>query len=143
MTIVDTIEMDLLTARKNKDTNKKDILSTLLGEVKMVGKNARNGETTDDEAAKVVQKFLKGAEEMLTYAEDETAHSEVMSEICVYQKYLPKQMTEEELRKILLSWKETNYPDTSNIGGYMQALKRCYDGQYNGKMASAILKEIL
>jgi uncharacterized protein YqeY len=64
-------------------------------------------------------------------------------ELSIYNEFLPKQLTEEELRKILENWKETNYPDVPNMGGYMAALKRCYDGQYDGKMASAILKELL
>ena len=64
-------------------------------------------------------------------------------EIDLYDNYLPKLMTYDELYKVLSDWNKANYPDVPNIGGYMSALKRVHNGKYDGKMASTILKEIL
>lgn len=37
----------------------------------------------------------------------------------------------DQLKYILCHWKKDNYPDSPTIPGFLDALKRCYDGQYN------------
>ncbi len=148
--LIKRIKKDQLEARKNRLTSRVDILTALYSEIAMVGKNNGNRETTDAEAVAVIKKFKKGVTDSIeslqgshNYENCSGRIDELREEINIYDEYLPTQFTEEQLRNILVNWKETNYPDTPNMGGYMSALKRLYDGQYDGKMASAILKEIL
>lgn len=142
MTTLEQIRKDQLTARKNRDKFKTGILTTLIGEIVTVGKNNGNRETTEEEAIKVITKFKKNANEIVELLDIGDESYKVMAEVEIYDQYLPKQMTGEILREIVQRWKDENYPDTPNIGGCMRALKRCYDGQYDGKMASQIIREI-
>jgi uncharacterized protein YqeY len=141
------IKDEALISRKEKDSFRSDTLLTLWSEAAMVGKNNGNRKSTDEEVLKVIIRFKKGIIDTISLLSKASGVEERIAklekEIKIYDEFLPKQLTEAELRTILLSWKETNYPDTPNMGGFMAALKRCYDGQYDGKMASTILKEIL
>ena len=62
-------------------------------------------------------------------------------ELEILNGYLPKQLLEEELNK-----KIQEIIDASSIktmGNIMKELKTQYDGSYDGKMASAIVKKLL
>jgi len=141
--MIKQIKADLLKSRKERNSWRTTILTTLLSEIEIVGKNDGNRETTDAEAIKVITKFKKGVEDVMSRLTVETMDRKYIAEAELYDSYLPKMMTEDELRSIVTAWKETNYPDTPNIGGYMSALKRCYDGQYDGKVASKVVREAL
>lgn len=142
MSLLETIKADQLQARKDKNKEVAGILTTLIGEIVIVGKNDGDRETTDQEALKVVIKFKKGVDEMLTMKISDEKKSTLTVESALYAKYLPTMLSEEKLREIVSGWKRDNYPDTPNVSGCMQALKRCYEGQYDGKMASQIVREI-
>lgn len=57
MTITEQIKAASLTARKARDTVASALLTTLLSDVVMIGKNAGR-ETTDAEAVAIVKKFI-------------------------------------------------------------------------------------
>jgi len=136
MMIIDTLKAENLTARKNKDKFVSGILTCLIGEIEIVGKNDGNRKTTDAEAVKVIQKFKKGAEEV----QKAKPSDEVLNEIKIYDAYLPKLMTEEELTK-LISDMIDSLPNP-NIGMVMSELKKS-GCDYDGKMASAIIRDLL
>lgn len=48
----------------------------------------------------------------------------------------------DELTEIIIRWKKDSYPDTPDINGMIQSLKRCYDGQYDPNIANRIVKNI-
>ena len=45
----------------------------------------------------------------------------------------------EQLKYILCHWKKDNYPDSPTIPGFLDSLKRCYDGQYNPWLAKKLV----
>lgn len=150
MELVQRIKEHQLQARKDRNKDRIDILTSLLSEILIVGKNNGNRETTDEEAIRVIKKFKNGVE--LSIESLQGSHNyencterieELRDELAIYDTFLPRQMSEEDIRTLLTVWKETNFPDSPTMGGYMTALKRAYDGLYDGKMASKILKEIL
>jgi hypothetical protein len=108
----------------------------LIGEIEIVGKNNGNRKTTDAEAVKVIQKFKKGAEEV----QKAKPSDEVLKEIEIYDTYLPKLMTEQELTE-LISDMIKSLPNP-NIGMLMGQLKKS-GKDYDGKMASAIIRDLL
>jgi len=61
MTLMEQIKTAQVTARKT-GAQEASLLTTLLGEAAMVGKNA-NRETTDQEVVAVVKKFVKNIDE--------------------------------------------------------------------------------
>jgi len=136
MMIIDVLKAENLTARKNKDKFTAGILTCLIGEIEIVGKNDGNRKTTDKEVVKVIQKFKKGAEEV----QKAKPSDEVLNEIKIYDAYLPKLMTEEELTK-LISVMIDALPNP-NIGMIMGELKKS-GRDYDGKIASTIIRDLL
>ena len=146
------IKEDQLNARKEHNKLKTGMLTALLGEISIVGKNNGNRETTDAEAIVVIKKFLKNVNETLKIftrgsmemgAGSHTVEkiNELRAEIKIYESYLPKQLSEDELKDIISRFGEEAY--TSNVGTVMKYLKENYNGLYDGKLASTIAKEFL
>ena len=57
--LIEKLRQDMIAARKGSDTVTKSLMVTLYSEAAMVGKNKRNGDTTDDEAVAVIKKLLR------------------------------------------------------------------------------------
>jgi len=138
--ILHQIEEKLLTSRKNRDIDS-SVLATLLNEVKMKGKNDGNRETTDDEAVAVIKKFVKDLNCVLDNTTDDDKIQETQKEIVAVVQFLPKQLTEEELRNIIKDI--ISHDSEINLGKVMGFLKKQYNGLYDGKRASSITKELL
>jgi uncharacterized protein YqeY len=110
------------------------LLTTLLGEAAMVGKNA-NRETTDQEVVAVVKKFIKNIDE--TIAALTTRNQDAgsfLAERAVLEKFLPLQLTELALENIAKQHK--------SMPEFMKFLKENHAGQYDGKLASTVAKKI-
>jgi uncharacterized protein len=56
MSMMDKLRADLLTARKER-SDMTGLLTALVGEAAMIGKNNGNRETTDEEVLRIVKKF--------------------------------------------------------------------------------------
>ena len=63
--LIEKIKHDQLVARKNRSTVESTLLTTLIGEADMVGKNNGNRDPFDEEVISVVKKFLKGVNETI------------------------------------------------------------------------------
>lgn len=141
MSLMEQIKKDQLTARKERSW-KASILTTLLGEAAMIGKNAGNRETTDPEVIAVIKKFIKNMEETARLAgmDDHT-----VMEIDLLSGYLPKGMDNKALvvaiNEIILEQIGTDTPH--NMGSIMKRMKEKYDGLYDGKEVSGIVRELL
>lgn len=146
MTVLETVKTDQMDARKSKDKVLAGLLTTLIGEIVIVGKNDGNRDTTDAEAIKVVTKFKKGVDETIKIVKDADKLKELEYEAMVYNKYLPTQMTDEQLEAAIVklidieSRTRTDNPlSKRDMGVIMGQLKAQYDGQYDGKVASKIV----
>jgi len=123
-----TVSNDLKTAMKEKNTTKLSILRVLKSEIERNEQSA-SGKTdlSDSDIVKLVKKLIEGIKE--------TTNNDV--EISALENYLPKQLTEEQIRTIIDSL------SVKDLGGVMKAFKASYDGQYDGKLLSSIVKEKL
>lgn len=139
--LLEQMKKDQLQARKDRDTFTASKLTTLIGEASPSG----NETVTDKEVQKVVQKFIKGVEQNLEYLSS-PQHADALWEIKLYEQYLPKQLTAEEIEYILSS-EMTVYLDSegkgTNIGTVMGFLNSNYPGQFDGKTASKVAKEFI
>ena len=108
----------------------------------MVGKNAGNRETTDDEALAMVRKFLKNATETLQRLDDAGRPTDVAKEeILILNSYLPKQLSAAQLLDAVRGMKDVD--PALNVGTAMKLLKERYNGLYDGKIASEVVKTVL
>lgn len=142
MSLIGHIKIAQVQARKTKLTAVAGLLTTLIGEAEMVGKNAGR-EVTDPEVVQTIKKFIKNIDETIAVLGDNDPRTIVaMGEKMTLERFLPKQLTQDELvvhiRDIhagLLAVK-----DDIKMGDIMSFLKARFDGLYDGKLASALVK---
>ncbi len=157
-TIVDTIRAEQKKARLLRDQGKfrAGILTVLLAEVSIVGKNAQR-ETTDEEAQTVITKFLKNLKETFKIYTgvtiDEITSSQLgsepteqkaksmLAEAEIYKEFLPNQMTSEELREeVKLVIRHYGAPKMGQVMGHFS---KNFRGRYDGRVLSEIVQEML
>ena len=139
------IRKDWLTARKEKRSAESALLSTLVSEITMVGKNDGNRETTKDETIKIIKKFVQNIEEIIKIkGESESDATGEKQEKEWLSRYLPKQMSESELSDIVNKI-VADLPEKSMkvMGAVMGKLQKEHGGLYDGKVASKIVKQAL
>lgn len=147
MTMIERLKADQMIARKAKDSVKVTLLSTLIGEVTKVGKDADDRDTTDAEAIAVIKKFKKNIEDtqtLIVKQNPECGNSTVNSlkyEISLYDSYIPKQLDAESLTTTIATLKLHN--DNIQMKDIMGYLKANFAGLYDGKLASQIANQIL
>jgi len=139
------LKKDLFEARKAKNVVKSNLLSTMIGEAQNIGKNAGNREPTNDEILGVVKKFLKAIDESITLLEKAGRdNSKEKEEKSILEGYQPKQLDESALKQaideIVNSMSDKS---VKMMGQVMNQLKEKYPNQFDGKMASNLVKQAL
>jgi uncharacterized protein YqeY len=140
MSLLQKIKDDQLQARKQSLKEIASILTTLIGEASKIGKDDGNRESTDAEVVAVIKKFIKNINETLSVK----VSSDLLLEKATLEAYLPEQLTGDDLviavkRACLRAEAES----VRDMGKVMKELKEKHDGQYDGKEASNIVKELL
>ena len=142
--LIEQIKIDIALARKEHDTFKLGLLTTLLSDIQMIGKNALR-ESTDLEATSIVKKFIKGIDDTIALLTDSNEHKVMFDKLRqekeILYKYLPIQLGDDELRYVILNAIDTRTCTTMPL--LMKFLKDMYPGQYDGALASKIAKELL
>ena len=135
------IKKDQLVARKNKESVKATLLTTLIGEASPSG----NETVTNTDIQSVIQKFNKNAKEVLDV---KTARGEDLSvineEIKILNGYLPKQLSENEMSDIadnIIS--ENNIESMKGLGQVMGYFSKNYKGQFDGKQLKSVVQSKL
>jgi hypothetical protein len=136
------IKNAMLAKEKEKLQALRDIKSKLLLEA-----TSGNGEVSDDVAIKIIMKLHK--QRMETYAvyvaqnREDLAKDELF-EAQVMEVYLPKMMSEEEVRQeVLVAIAQTGAKSPQEIGKIMGVLSGKLAGKADGKVISTIAKEEL
>lgn len=143
--LIERIREDMIAARKGTDAVAKSLLVTLYAEALRVGKDKRNGVSTDEEVIGVVRKFLANVEETerLLQARGQSTLAQAR-ELEVLNTYLPTQMTEQELASAVRAIvADLGVSGTKVMGQVMAELKARHGGRYDGRAASTIVKQIL
>jgi uncharacterized protein len=130
------IKQDQLQARKNRDAVAIALLTTLMGEAAMPGKNDGNRDSTDAEVTATIKKFVKNIDSLPAAAVTEASKAERI----LLESYLPKQLTEDELRAILTGQISAGGATMPTLQGF---LKTNHAGQYDGKLATTLIKGLL
>jgi len=143
MSLKGQIDKDIIVAMRASLPSIVTTLRYLKAEVQSVEKNT--GSDLDDSAvARIIQKQIKRLDDSIKFAEQgnrEDLVSQYKAEKSTISKYLPKQLTEEELKKEIDNIIRSNNMD--NIGSVMKKLRSEFDGRFDGKTASEIIKGLL
>ena len=144
MSLMAQLKKDSLIARKAADSVRATLLSTLIGEAEMVGKNAGNRESSDDEVQQTIRKFLKNNQEALAVIKDEGRLAILRTESDILGSYLPAMASEAEV-KAFIAEIVASLTDRSpkSMGVVMGALKAKYGTNFDAKQANGWVKEAL
>lgn len=131
-------------AMKAKDSLALDTLRLLLTSIQYEEMQNKVEDLSTIEILTVVSREIKKKKEEIEFAE-KAGRTELISDmnkqLALLESYLPKQMSRMELKDTIIKIRaEIANP---NMGALMQALKERFNGQYDGKMASEVTKEVL
>ena len=144
MSLLAQLKKDSLLARKAADRVRATLLSTLIGEAEMVGKNAANRESTDEEVQQTIRKFLKNNQEALGVIKDEERRAVLEQESAILTAYLPPLASDAEVQAFIAASVATLAErGPKQMGVVMGALKARYGSDFDAKLASAWIKDAL
>lgn len=139
MSLLQTIKSDSLAARKSRDTATATALTTLIGELETAAKNSGH-EPSDAEVIAAIKKTIKNLDESIRVASahgNHTTAERLNDELKLFEKYLPKQLSGDELEDII---DLAIASGAKSVGDVMKLLKTSHAGLYDGALASTILK---
>lgn len=149
MTLQEQVNADIISAMKSKDEVSlralRAVKSALLIAASEKGASL-DGKLTDDAAIKSFQKLAKQRKEsyevFIQNGRAELAEIE-KEELLVLERYLPKQMSEAEVKEILQKIViEVGATSAADVGKVMPVAMKKLAGKTDGKMIQAILKEL-
>ena len=138
--LVDELKKAQMEALKQKDTLTRSVLQIVTGKAKLVEieKRTKNESLTDDDVILVINKVIKELEEEIL-AFKNAGRLEKVEELStqkdILSKYLPKQLTEEEIKEIINTLSDKSMP---NI---MKHFKQNYLGKCDMKLVNKIANE--
>ena len=151
MSLKETIETEYKNALKAKDKSKISTYRLILSSIKDLDITNRSGpnkkETDDEDIKKLLKKMVKQrAESIEIYKKNNrTDLLEVeQNEHDILTSFLPKQLSEEETKKIcqqIIS--KTGASSVKDMGKVMGALKKEYSDEIDFAKAGSLIKELL
>ncbi|TKX31830.1 GatB/YqeY domain-containing protein [Campylobacter estrildidarum] len=146
MALKEQILNDIKEAMKQKEDFKRDVLRTLNAALKQVEVDERI--TLDDERIyKIISseiKKRKDAIELYSKGGREDLAQKEKNEILILEIYLPKQLSDEELKRVLKDLIEKlGVSSLKDQGLVMKEVKVQFGAKVDGKRANMILREIL
>ena len=151
MSLRDKIETDYKNALKSKDKNKISTYRLILSGIKDLDINNRSGpdkkETDEDDIKKLLKKMIKQRSESIEVYKKSNRNDLLeieQGEVNVLSEYLPKQLGEDETRKLCSEIIEkTGASSIKDMGKVMGELKKNHSDDIDFSKAGSILKEIL
>ena len=145
-TIKEQLQNDWKTALKTKDKFTANVLSTAKDAVLLVEKT-ENKVLADDDVISILAKEIKQRREALADFEKgnrEDLVEQNKAEIEILLKYLPQQLSEEEIKQIVKeSAEEVGANNIKDMGKVMAVVRPKVLGKADGKLVSQIVKEYL
>lgn len=119
--------------RNNPDSKiKKSIITTVIGELEQNSKRNQS-EITDEKVIKACKKLIDANKESI----EERHSDDLVKENEFLSVYIPKQLSEDELRQIITD------SGAKNLGMAMGYLSKNHAGLFNGSLANKIAREML
>ena len=150
MSLKETIENEYKNALKSKDKNKISTYRLILAGIKDLDINNRSGpqkkETDDEDIKKLLKKMIKQRSESIEVYKKNN-RSDLLKieegEVLVLSAYLPKQLSEEETKKICSEIiNSTGATSIKDMGRVMGELKKKHSDTIDFSKAGTILKEL-
>jgi uncharacterized protein YqeY len=146
MSLKDRIKSDLKDAMRAKDAFKRDVLRNFTTAIKQKEIDERK-ELSDKEVEAILSKYAKQREDAIAQfkmaGRDDLVEKE-QAELEIVYCYLPKPLTEEELRAVVENViNKVGATSMRDMGKIMGFIKKEYGSQADGSKVNKIVKEIL
>ena len=146
MSLEETINTDIKSAMLSKNDAALRSLRAIK-QVILMAKTSGSGTISSEDEIKMVQKLIKQRKESVEIYKqqnrEDLAKTE-LEEIAVIEKYLPKQISEEEIRtdlKALID--QNNAKGPGDLGRLMGIASKHFAGKADNKLVSMLLKQML
>lgn len=146
--LFDQVSKDIVAAMKAKDAVRRDALRNVK-KVFLEAKTApgANDELSDADAMKILQKLAKqgreAAEIFVQQGRLDLADAE-LAQVAVYSDYLPKPMSEEELKEAVKAMiEELGVTSVKEMGKVMGVATKRLAGKADGRAVSECVKKLL
>nr|WP_248628585.1 GatB/YqeY domain-containing protein [Enterococcus cecorum] len=146
MSLLSTLNDDMKTAMKAKDKETLQVIRMLKASIQNEQIKAGH-ELNADEELTVLSREMKQRRDALSefvQAGRDDLVEKVKVEIAIVEKYLPKQLTEEEIRQIVSeAIEKVKATSAKEFGKVMGAVMPLVKGEADGNQVNAIVKELL
>lgn len=146
MSLEKQIYADMVGAMKSGDTLKRDTLRLTMSEIKKERIDTRK-ELTDTDVIKIIRTGLKKRQEsidLFRQGNRQDLVDKTQKEIDILQVYLPKQLSKEELEKIVAQTiAELGVSSPKDTGRVMKEIMAKYGSQADGKLVQQIVSNKL
>jgi uncharacterized protein len=130
MTLKEQINSDFITAFKNKETEKKNFLGVVKGEIQ--NEEGRTGSVSDEKVLSILKKLEKSLVQTNT--------PDSLRELEVLKPYLPVMMSESRIDEIVSNYVKNGL---TNVGQIMGEFNKNFKGLADNKIVSEIAKKYL
>ncbi len=146
MKLFEKIQSDMYQAMKSKDAVKATTLRVVFAKLKDQ-KIAKREDLTEVDELKVLQSLAKQHKESISMfrkgGRDDLVEQET-NELQIIEQYLPRMMTDEQIKNIVKSSiEETGAQTLADIGKVMPIIMKKGAGKIDGKKAQLFLRELL
>lgn len=146
MSLLETLSADMKAAMKAKDKKTLSVIRMVKAALQMEGIKV-NHELTPDEELTVLAREMKQRKDSLDEfkeAEREDLASQLEEEIQILSKYMPKQLTEEEVTEIVkAAIEKVGATGKGDFGKVMGVVMPQVKGKADGKVVNATVKSLL
>jgi len=142
----DKLYGDMISARKEKNKELVSALTLAWAEITAVEKTEKLEKLTDPRFIAIMNKLIKQDKETLEAFQkrgDQINIDSLEKRIAIYQSYLPKQLSDDELEKIVRDAIAKTEQDKINMGTIMKAVTPQVAGGAEMSRVSACVKAIL
>ncbi len=146
MTFLEKLRKDKMQAMREKDKVREGVLSLMMSAI-LLAEKEKHAPLTDEEALRFVSREAKQTRDALDMTPESRNDliEELKKKLEIIEGYLPKQMTEDEIRTAILALVEEKGLELSPKarGLIMKEMMAKYAGKTDGKMVSSVLGSML
>lgn len=148
MTLKEQLLADMKEAMKAKAEGKTalSVIRMARAHIRQAEIDAGHADFDDDQVVAILRKEMKQRRETLAEIENsgrEDLIEETKAEMAVLQKYLPAELSEDEIRKVVQETVEALSSEQRNLGSAMKAVMTKLKGKADGKVINRIVRETL
>ncbi|WP_433743226.1 GatB/YqeY domain-containing protein [Falsibacillus pallidus] len=147
MSLLERLNEDMKQAMKNKEKEKLSVIRLLKAALQNEAIKLGKQELSEDEELTVLSREVKQRKDSLLEFENagrEDLAEKVRTEITYVEIYMPKQLSEDEVRQIVKETiEEVNASSKADMGKVMSALMPKVKGKADGSLVSKLVQQLL